>query len=94
MISRALIRWMSSAERVGIAPRLGASFAAVVILAVAANMIARETVVVIRTLTRQPATESVKLQLPPVPQPVVAPPTPAAVPQAPDGSRLISAVEH
>jgi diguanylate cyclase (GGDEF)-like protein len=90
---RALIQWMSSAERVGIAPRLGASFAAVVILAVAANMIARETVVVIRTLTRQPDTASVKPQMP-MPAPAAALPTLAALPTALDGNRLASAVEH
>lgn len=71
---------MSSAEGVGIAPRLGASFAAVVILAVAANMIARETVVVIRTLAHQPQTAVVQWQSPPAPAPVAAPPI--------NGSRL------
>ena len=94
VFKRALIQWMSSAERVGIAPRLAASFAAVVILAIAANMIARETVVVIRTLTRQPDIASVKPQLPLVPAAVAVPPIPAAIPPALDGSRLISAVEH
>lgn len=78
---------MSSAEGVGIAPRLGASFAAVVILAVAANMIARETVVVIRTLAHQPQTAVVQWQSPPAPAPVAAPPMPAAAPPI-NGSRL------
>ncbi len=87
---------MSSAERVGIAPRLAASFAAVVILAVAANMIARETVVVIRTLTRQPERAPAKPRLPPAPAPVAvaAPPMPVAMPPPANGSRLTSAVEH
>ncbi len=97
-LKKVLSHWMSSAERVGIAPRLAASFAAVVILAVAANMIASETVVVIRTLTRQPDPAPTKPQLPPAPVAVTAPPMPAVLPAAApppvNGSRLTSAVEH
>jgi diguanylate cyclase (GGDEF)-like protein len=99
ILKKALMRWMACAERVGIAPRLAASFAAVVILAVAANMIARETVVVIRTLTRQPEKIPPKVELPPAPAPVLAPkapppPTPVAMPPRIDVTRLTLAVEH
>jgi diguanylate cyclase (GGDEF)-like protein len=93
---KALIHWMSSAERVGIAPRLAASFVAVVILAVAANMIARETVVVIRTLIHPPEKAPARPQLPPAPAivPEAPPPAPAAIPPRMDLSTLTSAVEH
>jgi diguanylate cyclase (GGDEF)-like protein len=95
-LKKALTHWMSSAERVGIAPRLAASFAAVVILAVAANMIARETVVVIRTLIHQPEKAPAQPQLPSAPAivPKAPPPAPAAMPPRIDLSRLTSAVEH
>ncbi|MEP6886617.1 MAG: EAL domain-containing protein [Gammaproteobacteria bacterium] len=89
---------MRSAERVAIAPRLAVSFAAVVILAVAANMIARETVVVIRTLTRGAETPPVATPLTTAPAalavtstPVAMPPV--AVPRVVNSGHLTSAVE-
>lgn len=91
-LKRALIHWMGSAERVGIAARLAVSFAAVVILAVAANMLARETVVIIRALTRQSGAASVIPQLSLAT--VAAAPTPAVVLPSMDGSRLALAAEH
>ncbi|MEP6546929.1 MAG: EAL domain-containing protein [Gammaproteobacteria bacterium] len=87
-IRRAFAEGMSWAARAGIALRLAASFAAVVILAVAANMIARETVMVIRTLTPQ------TVGTPPTPKLPSEIATAAAIPPPLNGNRLISAVER
>lgn len=92
-LKRTLIERMRSAERVGIAPRLAVSFAAVVILAVAANMIARETVVIIRTLTREAAKAPAATTLTPAHAARAVPSTQAPMPPAVNSGRLTSAVE-
>lgn len=85
----------------GLTARLGVAFAAVAVLALAANSIAEKGAkVVSRTLTRE-VIAAPKPALAPVPRavPVVAPeptpePLPAAVPVRPDPARLLAAVER
>ncbi len=60
----------STLHRLGIMPRMVISFAAVALLAGTANMIARESVRIIRTVARSPEIQSVRLQTP-APLPII-----------------------